>query len=144
MVIEAKNNPGLIDSAFVHMFNHRIHMKLPNDEAISKLFRVLLRDQRHALKPHDIHELIHYKDLDEIEVFHLATISVWSILLLGVRQYLSLSYAHRPRLEISAPCIMPLSIFRHAERTKQGHFDHWKARNAHVKTQFHLWEFGRS
>ena len=62
VLAEAKNGPDLIDSAFFRRLNHRIHMKLPSNKAKSKIFKLLLRDQRHALQPSDVHELVHDKD----------------------------------------------------------------------------------
>ena len=63
VVVGATNNPEMIDSAFLRRFNHRIHVKLPSLEAKSKIFKLHLRDERHTLKPNDIHELVHDKDL---------------------------------------------------------------------------------
>ena len=51
-----------------------------------------------------------------------------------MRQYLRLSYAHPPWLESPTLRILPLSIPRHAGKTKQDHSDHWKANNPCLKT----------
>ena len=63
VVVGATNNPEVIDTAFLRRFNHRIHVKLPSLEAKSKILKLHLQDIRHTLKPNDIHELVHNKDL---------------------------------------------------------------------------------
>ncbi len=69
VVVGATNNPEMIDSAFLRRFNHRIHIKLPSTEAKSKILKLHLRDEHHTLKPNDIHELVHTKDLRKTKFF---------------------------------------------------------------------------
>ena len=63
VLVGATNKPEVIDSRFLRRFHHRIHVKLPSLEAKSKILKLHLRRQRYTLKPSDVHDLVHDKEL---------------------------------------------------------------------------------